>query len=141
VLGDRASGAYLHRFAWTGINRHQIVKQWASPDDPALDEYWAARRRKIPLPVNRTSEWLYRAQDGRCHACRGTLPVIAQRPQTPTDWERWLLAERIAITMITVPTAGTTGTAEPRLIHTDCLNRNHPPLPQEANRACLSRMH
>ena len=141
VFGDRASGAYLHRFAWTGIVRHQIVKYRASPDDPALGEYWAARRRKIPLPVNRTNQWLYRAQDGRCHACRGTLPVIADRPQTPTDWERWLLAERIAITMITVPTAGTTGTAEPRLIHTDCLNRDHPPLRQHANRACLSRMH
>ena len=141
VFGDRASGAYLHRFAWTGIVRHQIVRYRASPDDPALDEYWAARRRKIPLPANRTNQWLYRAQDGRCYACRGTLPVIAERPQTPKDWERWLLAERIAITTITVPTAGTTGTAEPRLIHTDCLNRDHPPLPQKANKACLSRMH
>ena len=26
VFGDRASGAYLHRFAWTGIVRHQIVR-------------------------------------------------------------------------------------------------------------------
>jgi RNA-directed DNA polymerase len=83
VFGDRSSGAYLHRFAWTGIVLHQIVRYRASPDDPALDEYRAERRRKIPLPANRTNQWLYRAQDGRCHACRGTLPVIqnARKPR------------------------------------------------------------
>ena len=27
----------------------------ASPDDPALTEYWAWRRRKAPLPINNTS--------------------------------------------------------------------------------------
>lgn len=142
VFGDRASGAYLHRFAWTNITRHQIVTGRSSPDDPALHEYWAARRRKTPLPVNRTHQWLYRAQDGRCHTCHGTLPAITDRPQTPTDWERWLVANRTAITMITVPAAGSAGTAEPRLIHTDCLNRSHPhPLHQDTNKACLSRMH
>jgi RNA-directed DNA polymerase len=52
VFGDRSSGAYLHRFAWTGIVRHQIVRYRASPNDPALDECWAWRRRKAPLPVN-----------------------------------------------------------------------------------------
>jgi hypothetical protein len=34
VFGDRASGAFLHRFAWTNIARHQIVRYRASPDDP-----------------------------------------------------------------------------------------------------------
>ena len=34
VFGDRTSGAYLHRFAWTNIVRHQIVRHGASPDDP-----------------------------------------------------------------------------------------------------------
>ena len=46
VFGDRQSGAYLHRFAWTGIVRHQIVRYRASPDDPELSDYWASRRRK-----------------------------------------------------------------------------------------------
>ena len=36
VFGDRDSGAYLHKFAWTKIVRHQMVKGTASPDDPAL---------------------------------------------------------------------------------------------------------
>jgi RNA-directed DNA polymerase len=130
VFGDRISGAYLHRFAWTGIVRHQIVRYRASPDDPALTEYWTSRRRKAPLPVSRTNRWLLTAQDGRCHACNGTLHAATDRPQTPEDWERWLVANRIAITTITIPAAGTTGEAEPRLIHADCLQRSGPtPLP------------
>jgi RNA-directed DNA polymerase len=31
VFGDRKSGAYMHRFAWTGIARHQMVRHRASP--------------------------------------------------------------------------------------------------------------
>ena len=46
VFGDRDSGAYLLKFAWTKIVRHTMVKGWASPDDPALADYWAARRRR-----------------------------------------------------------------------------------------------
>src|SRR5689334_3133760 len=41
VFGDAASGAHLARFAWTDIVRHIMVKGGASPDDPALTEYWA----------------------------------------------------------------------------------------------------
>jgi RNA-directed DNA polymerase len=36
VFGDRNSGAYLRRFSWTKIVRHQMVTDTASPDDPAL---------------------------------------------------------------------------------------------------------
>ena len=39
VFGDRHSGAYLHRFSWTSIVRHQIVRHRASLDDPALTDY------------------------------------------------------------------------------------------------------
>ena len=124
VFGDRASGAYLHRFAWTGIVRHQIVSYRASPDDPTLSDYWAARRRKAPLPVNNTSLWLLKAQDGRCHACNGTLHAVADRPQTPTDWEHWLAANHVAIATIATPKPDTTGQAERCLIHADCLNRS-----------------
>jgi len=45
VFGDRETGAYLIRFGWTKIVRHDLVKGRASPDDPALAGYWAARRR------------------------------------------------------------------------------------------------
>ena len=36
VFGDRASGAYLTKFAWTGIVRHRMVKGASSPDDAPL---------------------------------------------------------------------------------------------------------
>jgi RNA-directed DNA polymerase len=52
VFGHRQGGAYMHKFAWTRILRHQMVMGAASPDDPALAEYWARRRRKVPLPIN-----------------------------------------------------------------------------------------
>ena len=51
VFGDRHSGAYLVKHAWTLIVRHQMVKGASSPDDPALAEYWADRRRRAaPRP-------------------------------------------------------------------------------------------
>ena len=46
MFGDRESGAYLLKFSWTQIVRHVMVKGWASPDDPALTDYWAKRRRR-----------------------------------------------------------------------------------------------
>ncbi|MHB1836268.1 MAG: group II intron reverse transcriptase/maturase, partial [Solirubrobacteraceae bacterium] len=78
VFGDRVSGSYLHRFAWTNIVRHQIVKHAASPDDPELADYWAWRRRKAPLPINHTAMRLYRAQNGRCAICKTTLLAASQ---------------------------------------------------------------
>ena len=47
VFGDRQGGSYMHRFAWTNIVRHQTVWQRASPDDPALADYWAAAKTPI----------------------------------------------------------------------------------------------
>jgi RNA-directed DNA polymerase len=98
VFGDRKSGAYMHKFAWTNIVRHQMVKGGASPDDPALAEYWAERRRKTPLPINKTSRWLLKAQDGRCSICRNALLPDDHRPQTPREWELWLATTRKTIT-------------------------------------------
>jgi RNA-directed DNA polymerase len=125
VFGDRDSGAYLHKFAWTNIVRHQMVRYRASPDDQDLTDYWAWRRRKTPLPVNKTDARLLHSQDGRCHACNGTLHAATDRPQTPQDWERWLIGNRATIRMITIPVPDATDAAERRLIHTDCANRSH----------------
>lgn len=46
VFGDRDSGFYLRKFAWTKIERHRMVPGIASPDDPTLADYWARRRRR-----------------------------------------------------------------------------------------------
>jgi len=51
VFGDRDSGAYLHKFAWTKIVRHRMVKGSASLDDPALVVYWTERRRRKNKPA------------------------------------------------------------------------------------------
>ncbi|MDQ6851695.1 MAG: group II intron reverse transcriptase/maturase [Actinomycetota bacterium] len=70
VFGDRQGGSYMHRFAWTNIVRHQTVWQRASPDDPALADYWARRRRRPTLPINNTTLRLLKAQDGCCPICK-----------------------------------------------------------------------
>jgi RNA-directed DNA polymerase len=118
VFGDRTSGVYLHRFSWTGIVRHQIVCGTASPDDPALRDYWATRRRTAPLPINNTSLRLYRAQTGRCPICKTALLGVDQQPPSPKDWERWLATARDTITIVTTDTAP--DEAEHRLIHAHC---------------------
>jgi RNA-directed DNA polymerase len=124
VFGDRASGAYLHKFAWTGIVRHQIVKGAASADDPALADYWAWRRRKAPPPINNTSLRQLEAQDGRCPICGAPLLAVDDRPRTPHEWERWLATTPATSTIVTVREHGTSDPAEPRLIHAHCRTRH-----------------
>ena len=126
VFGDRTSGAFMHRFCWTNIVRHQIVRQGASPDDPELADYWAWRRHKASLPINLTAQRLHRAQDGRCAICNSTLLAIEDRPQTPRQWETWLATARKTIDVDWAPR--TTDKAEPRLIHLDCNTRQPPGL-------------
>jgi RNA-directed DNA polymerase len=128
VFGDRKSGAYLHKFLWTSIVRHQIVKHGASPDDPALADYWAHRRRKTPLPIDKTSRWLLKAQDGQCAICREPFLPDADRPQTPGDWERWLATTRKTIITVVTREAGKPDAHEPRLIHAQCHERSGPAL-------------
>ena len=117
VFGDRHSGAYMHKFAWTKIVRHMVVKTGASPDDPALADYWALRRRRTALPINNTTLRLFQAQDGRCSICNGLLFAADQQPQTPSDWEQWLTSTRTTITIVKPVTPDT---ADHRLIHAAC---------------------
>ena len=117
VFGDRHTGGYLHRFAWTTIVRHQTVWQRASPDDPELAEYWARRRSRSVLPINNTSLRLFAAQDGCCPICK--TPLFAEQPQTPSDWAAWLTAARTTITIVK-PATGTSDEADHRLIHAAC---------------------
>ena len=92
VFGDRDSGAYLLKFAWTKITRHTLVKGWASPDDPALASYWAARRRRGTPPLDRARLRLLQRQRGRCPLCGGLLLHADQEPQHPDEWEQWITA-------------------------------------------------
>lgn len=127
VFGDRDSGAYLHKFAWTNIVRHQMVTGAASPDDPALTDYWTARRRRTTrLPVDYTSQRLLDEQHGRCPICDELLLHADHPPQTPHDWERWLGGTRKALerNAITLRDNGTPNEPQLRLLHTHCHRRN-----------------
>ena len=140
VFGDRDSGAYLLKFAWTKITRHTLVKGWASPDDPALARYWTARRRRGTPPLDPPRLRLLQKQRGRCPLCGELLLHADQEPQHPDEWEQWITAVRAAtrhqaITVDTRP--GTQGRpAVFSLIHTHCRRRlpdgtgGEPALPQ-----------
>ena len=127
VFGDRDSGAYLTRFAWTKIVRHPMVRGTSSTDDPALAEYWAARRRRgIPRPIDTATLRLLRSQHGRCPCC-GQLLLDADRPpQSPREWEQWLAAIRKAITKnaIATPAGITPDEGRLRLLHAHCHRRS-----------------
>jgi RNA-directed DNA polymerase len=127
VFGDRATGAYLLKFAWTKIVRHTMVKGWASPDDPALTDYWDWRRgRKQPV-LDRARWRALLAQQGRCPLCGGLLLHADCEPQTPDEWEQWSAVTRTAIRKQAV--IAEMGTSTPhetptfRLIHTGCQRR------------------
>ena len=124
VFGDRDSGAYLHRFAWTKIVRHQMVRGTSSPDDPALAEYWADRRRKgIPPPIDAGQPAAsISPKHGRCPLCGDWLlrrrtpatnptrvgAMAGDHPQDDHQERHRHCAD------------GTPDETKPRLIHTHC---------------------
>ena len=123
VFGDRDSGAYLLRFSWTKIVRHQMVRGTSSPDDPALTSYWAARRhRGIPRPMDIASLRLLEAQHGRCPLCRELLLDADRPPQSPREWEQWLTVTRKAMihNALVLRADGTPDKAALRLLHAHC---------------------
>jgi RNA-directed DNA polymerase len=127
VFGDRDSGAYLLKFAWTKITRHTLVKGWASPDDPALTSYWAARRRRGKPPLDPARLRLLLNQRGRCPLCAGLLLHADREPAHPEEWQQWIRAVRKAtrhqaIALDTDP-GPHGGPAVFRLIHTHCRRR------------------
>jgi hypothetical protein len=92
VVNDPDDVAHLIKFSWTAIVRHQLVAGRASPDDPELTDYWAARRRKVTPPLDAYNLRLLAMQDGRCPLCGDHLLAPDQPPQSPHDWERWWLS-------------------------------------------------
>jgi RNA-directed DNA polymerase len=82
VFGDRDSGVYLTKFASTKIVRHVLVHGGASPDDPALAEYWAERRH---TPVDEHSARLLQSQKGTLSGVRAAPVVAEHEPRSPAS--------------------------------------------------------
>jgi len=127
VFGDRDSGAYLRRFVWTKIVRHQLVGGTSSIDDPALTSYWADRRRSNTASLDRPMLRLLQALQGRCPGCGNLLRHADQIPQSPHEWEQWIIGTRRAlrqhaIARVDQPTS-TDITITHRLLHADCHRR------------------
>jgi RNA-directed DNA polymerase len=126
VFGDRDSGAYLTKFAWTKIVRHVPVHSGASPDDPALTEYWAERRRKKKAPpVDEHTARLLRSQNGYCPACGQLLLHAEHEPRSPREWEQWFITVRrvLAKQHVVEQVDGQDRTFY-RLLHAHCQRRN-----------------
>ena len=51
VFGDKTTGFYVVKHAWTAIRRHRLVRGAASPDNPAQTLYWAERQRRTGTSV------------------------------------------------------------------------------------------
>jgi len=124
VFGDRASGAYRTKFAWTKIVRHRMVKGRSSPDDPTLAQYWADRRRRsAPPPMDGHSLQLLQRQAGRCPNCRDLLLHADHPPQSPTEWEQWVRVTSKALRKQSLTYRRRDGPGETnslRLVHVRC---------------------
>jgi RNA-directed DNA polymerase len=105
-----------------------LVISGASPDDPALTDYWATRRRKVKPPLDRYTLRLLAKQDARCALCADHILFADQPPQSPEQWERWWLKiTRRAIAASYLVHHGGPGSpdgAPTRLVHASC-HRGH----------------
>jgi RNA-directed DNA polymerase len=135
VFGDRDSGGHLVKFSWTGIERHTPVKGTASPDDPALADYWAGRRTKVKPPLDKRTLRLLTRQAGMCPLCGDHL-LSAEQPQSPAQWEQWWL--RVTRKAIAASYFAYHGMPSPpdgertSLVHVSCHRRKpEPQLPPE----------
>jgi RNA-directed DNA polymerase len=128
VFGDRNSGAYLVKHAWTRIVRHQMVRAGSSPDDPGLAEYGASRRRKTPPPpMDSLSVRLLRTQKGTCPLCGELLLAADHPPQSPHEWEQWVRATGKALTKRSLARqeqGSSDGSTTLRLVHVSCYRRS-----------------
>ena len=127
VFGDRNSGAYLLKFAWTKIVRHQLVPGTASPDDPALAEYWSRRRKRSSPPLDSITLRLLKTQQGRCFICDGFVLDADREPQSPDEWAQWLTVTRKAVRREAVAAepvpGGSDDPAALQLVHAYCQRR------------------
>jgi RNA-directed DNA polymerase len=69
VFGDKRTGGHLLKFSWFKIERHVLVKGTASPDDPALRDYWVKRTAAKSKDLAPRRRRLAYAQNHICPLC------------------------------------------------------------------------
>jgi RNA-directed DNA polymerase len=69
VFGDKHTGGYLLKFSWHKIERHSLIQGTASPDDPALREYWEKRTAAKSKDLPPRKQRIARAQNHVCPLC------------------------------------------------------------------------
>ena len=100
MFGDRNSGAYMHKFSWTNIVRHQIVKAGRHPTTPRLPTTGPGDGAKRPC---RSTTPPCGSTEPRTDAARSARPrslPVEDRPQTPREWEHWLATTRKTIAIV-----------------------------------------
>jgi RNA-directed DNA polymerase len=80
VFGDKRTGVYLLKYSWFPIRRHALVRGAASPDDPALREYWVKRAAKSK-DTRPTVGMLADRQHGICPLCQQPLWALLAEDQ------------------------------------------------------------
>lgn len=73
VFGDKHTGQHLLKYRWFPIERHILVKGTASPDDPALKNYWEKRNAAKAKDLPPSRQKIVRRQNGVCLECHTTL--------------------------------------------------------------------
>jgi RNA-directed DNA polymerase len=73
AFGDKQTGQHLLKYRWFPIERHILVKGTASPDDPALKDYWQKRNMAKAKELPPSRQKIARKQNGLCPECKNTL--------------------------------------------------------------------
>ncbi|MET8748199.1 group II intron reverse transcriptase/maturase [Streptomyces sp. NPDC004728] len=122
---------YLQQASWMPIQRHTLVKDDASPDDPELEEYWGNRRRKRVQAVGEPKKILSLAyrQRGLCPRCGlDLIDGAGFDPDDVQDWANWFTGSLWAIHVHHLTYRSKGGSDHPsnlELIHTTCHRQVH----------------
>jgi RNA-directed DNA polymerase len=75
VFGDaeKQGTLYLYKYGWTRAKIHREVQGTASPDDPALKDYWARRQKRLRHMLTPLHKRLARQQEDICPRCGENL--------------------------------------------------------------------
>lgn len=131
VFGDRETGSYLQKFAWTKIVRHTLVKGRASADDPELREYWTnrTRRRIYPKSDKKTNVYLATRQKGVCAWCGlDLISGAGYEPDNVRDWVKWFESSARTLNVHHVVyrrDGGSDSVKNLVLIHAECHRQHH----------------